>query len=291
MYRLPAFRFTVPLKVLLPVSDRLPPPDLVRPMLPIICELIRIQLAPAVLITVKSEPLPEVIVEPLKFTSLEAAEVRRMPPVAMVSGPPRLTVAPPATLKRRELIVIDAGATVPDPRSTLDPEAKALLKVVRPEIFVLAPLVPATAQVVPPTVAQPPRMVLEPPVKSTLVAVVRTPLLADCVPVGSVKSTVPPVLWVKVLPRFKASGLLVEAVSTMAEAPGIRLVPLKVWLLVALADPVRVSVPPKARAEPALMMLVCAAVAALKFSVRLVVGLIVVVPVYPLVLLRTRLPP
>ena len=79
--------------------------------------------------------------------------------------------------------------------------------------------------------------------------VVVMPLVADCVPPGSVKSTVPPGLRL-MLPRLRSSGFDVPAVSTMAEQPGLTARPLNCWLLVVLAFPWIARVPPpKAKEE------------------------------------------
>ena len=50
--------------------------------------------------------------------------------------------------------------------------------------------------------------------------VVVMPLVADCVPLGSVKSTVPPAARL-MLPRLKSSAFDAAAVRTMAERPRI----------------------------------------------------------------------
>ena len=131
------------------------------------------------------------------------------------------------------------------------------------------------AHPVPPTVAQPPRMV-----PAVLAVEVVTPLVAPIVPVGWVKSTVPPTLRV-IAPSDSNNGLAVAfAVKTTALAPALSVVPLvTVWLLVVEALPVRFSVPPpSARAEELLMILVAGAPVAEKSSFSVPV-LTIVLPV------------
>ncbi len=74
--------------------------------------------------------------------------------------------------------------------------------------------------------------------------VVVMPFDADCVPLGSVKSTVPPVLRL-MLPMLKSKEFDAPAVRTMAEAPGLTARPLNCWLLAVLAFPRIASTPPE----------------------------------------------
>ena len=102
-----------------------------------------------------------------------------------------------------------------------------------------------------------------------VVEVVVTPLVPSCVPVGRVKSTEPPPEARIRAPRVRTRGLAVAfALSTIADEPASAVRPLNRWLLVVLALPVRLSVPPpRVRAETllaVLMMLVTGAVAAEK---------------------------
>ena len=132
-----------------------------------------------------------------------------------------------------------------------------------PSATIFEPLI--IAQSVPFTVAQPPRMPL-----ALFVAEVVNPLEPLIVPVGWVKFTVLPALRV-IAPRFSRSGLDVAlALSVIWLFPAFKVSPLKVWLLAAPAEPVRVSVPPppSVRAELPLRMLPAGAPAAEKFSVR-----------------------
>ena len=80
------------------------------------------------------------------------------------------------------------------------------------------------------------------------------PLVADCVPLGSVKSTVPPALRL-MLPRLKSSEFDAAVVRTMAEQPGLTVRPLNCWLLVVPALPWIARVPPPKAKEEALVAL------------------------------------
>ena len=104
------------------------------------------------------------------------------------------------------------------------------------------------------------------------------PLLADCVPLGSVKSTVPPALRL-MLPRLSSSGFDVLADGTMADEPGLTIRPLNCWLLVAPSVPWMAKVPPpKTRDEESarlLMMLAVGAPAWLKSSLSVPAEIVV----------------
>ena len=109
------------------------------------------------------------------------------------------------------------------------------------------------AQSLPPTVAN--AVPLAAWVRTSLlrkvVELVVTPLVAPCVPVGKVKSTVPPPEARVSALRVRTRGLAVTfALSTIADEPASAVRPLNRWLLVVLALPVRRSVPPPSvRAE------------------------------------------
>src|SRR3954471_2051793 len=86
-------------------------PEIVSPMLPVICEaIVRMRLAVRLLVMISSGP-PEVIVLPLIELAAARAGVTRMPPVAIVSAPARLIVVA-APFRRSELMVnAPAGRT------------------------------------------------------------------------------------------------------------------------------------------------------------------------------------
>ena len=139
-----------------------------------------------------------------------------------------------------------------------------------------AALVAFAAQSVPPTVIYPPR------IPFVFTVDVTAPLVEFCVPIGSVKSTVPPMLWVRA-PRSRSSGFKVgSALIKMFDAPGLSVRPLNRWLLIVLALPVRVSVPcAKKSAEvlATLLMILIAGAPAAEKSRLSVPRLTVVVPV------------
>ena len=108
------------------------------------------------------------------------------------------------------------------------------------------------AQSLPPTVANavPPAAWVRTLLLRKVVEVVVTPLVALCVPVGSVKSTVPPPEARVSNARVTSRGFAVtSALRTIADEPASAVRPLNRWLLVVLALPVRLSVPPP-RVQP-----------------------------------------
>src|SRR5436305_9983213 len=98
------------------------------------------------------------------------------------------------------------------------------------------------AQSVPPTVANavPVASVRSTPADPELV---RTPFVAETVPVGWVTFRVPPAVRV-IAPRFRKNVLLLAAVIVMPDAPTPIVVVAKVWELAVEAFWVRLSTPP-----------------------------------------------
>ena len=99
-----------------------------------------------------------------------------------------------------------------------------------------APL--ATAQVEkPPTVAQPPRIVCWPPAKLAFAVVVMMPLFDASVPLGSVKSTVPPVLRAMAFSVTLTLSLFAPPVlATIADSPGLTVIAAEGLIRVGAGD-------------------------------------------------------
>ena len=85
--------------------------------------------------------------------------------------------------------------------------------------------------------------------------VVVMPLAADCVPLGSVKSTVPPGVAADASQAQEQRVRRARASARWPNSPGLTVRPLNCWLLVVLALPWIARVPPPRTKEEALLAL------------------------------------
>ena len=127
--KVPAATVTPPVKVLAPLSSKVPAPALVR--LAAAAPSARTELSakvPEVLAWVTMNSLaPEVSVPPLtEETPAPTAGVTRIPPLARLASPARLTTRPPAVAKRRALAAEPAATVFVERTSTLAPAPQVL---------------------------------------------------------------------------------------------------------------------------------------------------------------------
>ena len=108
------------------------------------------------------------------------------------------------------------------------------------------------AQLLPPTVAQPPRMPFE-----SVLDVTKPLVLALMALPGFVKSSVAPTFRV-IAPTESSRGLVPLFVSVTTEAPALSVRPATVWLLVVLALPLRLNVPPPRTSDEAVARMLVA---------------------------------
>ena len=127
--KVPAATVTPPVKVLAPLSSKVPAPALVR--LAAAAPSARTELrakVPEVLAWVTMNSFaPEVSVPPLtEAARAPTAGVTRRPPLAKVALPARLTTRPPGAAKRRELAAASAATVLVERTSTLAPAVQVL---------------------------------------------------------------------------------------------------------------------------------------------------------------------
>ena len=127
--KVPAATVTPPVKVLAPLSSRVPAPALVRlaAAAPSARTEFRAKVAPVLACVTMNSLASEVRMPPLREeTARPAAGATRMPPEARLAEPARLTVRPPAVAKRRELAAAPAATVLVVRTSTLAPALQVL---------------------------------------------------------------------------------------------------------------------------------------------------------------------
>ena len=126
---MPAATVTPPVKVLAPLRSSVPAPALVRlaAAAPSARTEFSAKVPPTLAWVTMNSLTSEVRVPPLtEVTPAPTAGATRIPPLARLAAPARLTVRPPAVAKRRELAAAPAATVLVVRTSTLAPVLQVL---------------------------------------------------------------------------------------------------------------------------------------------------------------------